>query len=93
MGANPHVASTRPTQPYVLALDIGTSSARAGLYGPAGSARPGTRAQRRYSVETTPDGGAELDPEMLFQAVCDAMDEALARAGRARLLAVAPCTF
>ena len=79
--------------PYVLAIDVGTSSTRAGLYGAAGGSRRAGHAQRKYAVATTPEGGAELDADVLVDIVCQAIDEVLARSGDARIAAVATCTF
>ena len=80
--------------PLVLAIDVGTSSARAILYG--ADARPvGEAARRVYAMRTTSDGGVEGDPEELLVHVADAVDELLSRATSAasRIRAVACCTF
>jgi gluconokinase len=68
-------------RPAVLALDIGTSSCRARLY-EAADGRPvrGAAARIAYSPRTTPDGGAELDPDALFDSVCACIDQVLAAA-------------
>lgn len=69
------------TAPRVLALDIGTSSVRAGLFDDAGREVKGGLASRPHTVDVTPDGGAELDPEALLGRVASAVDEVLAAAG------------
>lgn len=48
--------------PPVLAIDLGTSSVRAGLFDVRGKRIPGTVAQRIYTLKTARDGKAELDP-------------------------------
>ncbi len=48
--------------PPVLAIDLGTSSVRAGLFDVRGKRVPGTVAQRIYTLKTGRDGKAELDP-------------------------------
>jgi gluconokinase len=48
--------------PPVLAIDLGTSSVRAGLFDVRGKRVPGTIAQRIYTLKTARDGKAELDP-------------------------------
>jgi gluconokinase len=53
----------------VLALDIGSSSTRSGLFDERGRLVPGSDAQRKYSLEYTSDGGAELSPVALRRAV------------------------
>ena len=74
----------RPTlaePPLVLALDVGTSSARALLFDRRGRALRGVKAHVPYAPHTTLDGGAELDPRFLFAAVCGVLDGCLGRAG------------
>lgn len=65
----------------VLALDVGTSSARALCFDDRGRAVEGVEARVGYDPVTTPDGGVELDPEALIQAVIAAVDGCLRRAG------------
>jgi gluconokinase len=61
----------------ILALDVGTSSCRASLYDTRGRALPGRFAHVTYSPTVTSDGGAELDPELLFDRLCSAIDQLL----------------
>jgi len=56
-------------QPLLLALDIGTSSTRSAFFGTDGERLEETTAQQSYELITTPDGGAELDPSALLDAV------------------------
>ncbi len=65
----------------ILALDVGTSSARALLFDRRGRALRGIQARVSYAPRTTPDGGSELDPQRLFAAVCRVLDGCLRRAG------------
>ncbi|RFC43502.1 MAG: gluconokinase [Verrucomicrobia bacterium] len=62
--------------PLILALDIGTSSSRASFFDETGSRLVSTTAQRTYPLITTPDGGAELDPFLLL----DAIEQCIAQA-------------
>ncbi|MGH7323214.1 MAG: gluconokinase [Candidatus Rokuibacteriota bacterium] len=62
----------------VLALDVGTSSARAALYDDAGRALPGRFHRVPYRPTVTPDGGVEHDPERLLEAVTTCLDAVLA---------------
>lgn len=80
--------------PFVLTLDIGTSSVRALLFDSRGRAIE-PEARRVHSVTTTPDGGAELDPAALVREVEEVLDELLARSGprSGQIRAVACCTF
>lgn len=77
----------------VLALDIGTSSARAALFGSQGALLPGTLVRAGYRLRTTEDGGAELDPEELAQAVEELIDRAVKLAGNRQILGVGMATF
>lgn len=81
--------------PFVLALDVGTSSVRTLLFDRTGRELEGIEGRRTYSVTATPDGGAEIDPGELLRLVEEAIDAALAQAGeRSReIVAVASCTF
>jgi gluconokinase len=76
----------------VLALDVGTSSCRASLYDPRGGPVAARRGRVAYAPEVTPDGGAELDPQLLFDHLCSAIDQVL-EANTTPILAVATDTF
>jgi gluconokinase len=65
----------------VLALDVGTSSARARAFGTDGRARPGAEGHLMYRPRTTADGGVELDADDLVDAVARAVDACLAGCG------------
>jgi len=66
---------------WILALDVGTSSVRAIGYDAAGRPLPGADARAAWEAITTPDGGAELDPEELVAATASAIDRCLGAAG------------
>jgi gluconokinase len=59
----------------VLALDVGSSSARACLYDERGR-EAGAPSQRTYEARLGPDGSAELDPDELVAAARAVLDEA-----------------
>jgi gluconokinase len=65
----------------VLAVDAGTSSVRALAYDLAGNAVGESEEQLRYSLETTPDGGATYPAASLFDLTVRAIDGAVARLG------------
>jgi gluconokinase len=75
----------------ILALDVGTSSARATLYGADGSRTDGVEHRAPYEPWTTPDGGVEHDPARLLEATAACVDAVLPRAGEIR--AVGLSTF
>ncbi len=65
---------------WVLALDMGTSSTRAIVYDENLAEVPDLKSQVPYGMRTTPDGGLQGDPGLLFSAVVQTIDEVLARA-------------
>lgn len=79
--------------PLVLALDISTSGVRAALYDGYGLEVTGAQSQLTRSLQTTVDGGAELDaPEAVEQVIStiDALllSNAAAKSARIELVAV-----
>jgi len=76
----------------ILALDVGTSSCRASLYDRRGRLVAGRRARVTYAPEVSPDGGAQLDPDRLFEQLCSAIDQLL-QTPAPPILAVATDTF
>jgi gluconokinase len=58
----------------VIALDVGTSSARATLYDAAGRPVAGRFHRVAYEPALTPDGGVEHDPGRLLDAVAACLD-------------------
>src|SRR4051812_18823994 len=77
----PAIARESVELPLVLAVDIGTSSARALLFDPRGVAQPETEARIAYELTITADGGAVLDAVELFEHVGSCIDQVLALAG------------
>jgi gluconokinase len=77
----------------ILALDVGTSSARASLYDLRARALPNRAAHIAYSPRVTPEGGAEFDPNWLLDQVCSAIDAALQTNTTTPIAAVAISTF
>jgi gluconokinase len=65
----------------VIALDLGTSSARATLYDAQGRAVDGRFHQVAYEPATTGDGGVEHDPALVLEAAAACLD-AVVRAAR-----------
>lgn len=80
------------TQPLVLALDVSTSSVRAALYDGHARQVPGAEAQFTRALQTTADGGAELDPVEAVAQVTGAIDlllsKEVARGVRIELVAI-----
>lgn len=64
--------------PYVLAVDIGSSSVRGAVLDRRGEPVPETRHRVAQSVRYTSDGAGELDPEELFDHVVAVIDVVVA---------------
>jgi gluconokinase len=69
------------TLPYILALDIGTSSVRALLFDSNGTAVPHVLAQHTYALTISNEGEVSVDADMLVDLVAQSIDEVLAAAG------------
>jgi gluconokinase len=77
------MSTTTPVKalrPLVLALDIGTSSVRAVLYGSRGEALEGIEGRTQYQMTVTSDGGIEIDADHLVEIICATIDECLNQA-------------
>ena len=89
------VALADARAPLVLALDVGTSSARAMIYDAAGRAVRGATARRAVRPRATPDGGVDVDADALIACTAAVLD-ALGRQAPEALdgvRAVAAATF
>jgi gluconokinase len=78
-----------------LALDIGTSHARALLFDRHGKAVPGIEGRQPNQFYILPEGGIEADAEVLLNQVFRSIDLAILQAGRLaeEIAGVAACTF
>ena len=65
----------------VMALDIGTSSARAACFDADARPRPGAEGRVSVAPRAAPDGAVEFDADALVTAVATAVDRCLAGAG------------
>lgn len=79
--ANSANQTTDPKPPYVLSLDVGTSSTRTLLFDATGASIPGVHAQRTYKLTTSSDGEVSVDADVLLEAVEQTIDDALKAAG------------
>lgn len=80
---------------HILTLDVGSSSARCSLHDAEGDPIAGADASSEYRFETTPGGGATLDPETLAETIFETIDASLAKVRDTNLdiSAVSMCTF
>lgn len=81
MGTHTTGRAAAPEPPLILAIDIGSSSARVLLYDRRGRAVGGVSAQEKYQVRTPVGGAAEYDPDALLEHVARCVDAALGQAG------------
>lgn len=86
---------TSSNTPYVLAVDIGSSSVRATVYDAHAEVVPGLSVATPHVTPTTADGGAVEDPIALAAVVEQTFDELVALAGDAahEIVAVGLDTF
>lgn len=70
------------TPPYILTLDIGSSSVRALLFDSQGSRVEGIEGRQAVVARTSPPGAHEFDPDDLLERVFAGIDQALAQAGQ-----------
>src|SRR5690348_14355713 len=74
-------ANPLPASPYILALDVGTSSTRTLLFDALGNTLPQVLAQHPYQLTTSEAGEVSVDPDALVEVVAQTIDEALKMAG------------
>lgn len=81
--------------PLIAALDVGTTTVRALLFDVRGRALPGLRVRWPTPLFTTPDGGAEVDPEALVELAVACLEAVMQQAGAmgANVAGVAVSTF
>ncbi len=91
----PPVTPRKAEAPFLMTLDVGTSSVRAMLHDRLARPILGAEGRQAYSVRTLPDGGVEVDAQELLGHVENAIDAALGESARLapRIVAVAACTF
>jgi gluconokinase len=77
----PTLTAAAVETPLVLAIDIGSSSARVVLYDGRGRAIDGLVAQERYTIGTCADGAAEDDADAAIARVARCVDAVLRLAG------------
>jgi gluconokinase len=81
-----------PSKYKIVAIDIGTSSIRAALFDDSAHQLRGSLIKREYSLETTTDGGSEVNAEKLFNLLVDVVDEVHSRL-KSPVEYIASCAF
>src|SRR2546428_10499001 len=74
------IAPHEAKRPLALALDVGTSSARAALYDSRGRQVEHVEGRTHYRMTATQDGGVEIDADKLVGIICATIDECLLEA-------------
>lgn len=89
------VSAQQAEPPFILALDIGTSSTRAMLFDRLGRTIEGIDARQPNQIEVGIDGAAETGADALLEKTWLCIDEALAKAGplAESVGGVCGCTF
>jgi gluconokinase len=89
------ISPERASPPFILSLDIGTSSVRAALFDRLGRAVQGMESRQVHEIGVTPEGAAEADPDGLLEEVFGCLDRLLDLADRLpiRIEGVAACTL
>jgi gluconokinase len=92
------IAATNAKPPFIVALDLGTSSARAILFDSEARNVSGLESQIPYRMTTTRDGGVEIDADFLVEIVARSIDQLVELASNSSsilssIAGVAVCTF
>src|SRR5260221_4330149 len=74
-------ANFNAPSPFVLALDVGTSSTRAMLFDATGATVPGIEVQEKYELTTSRGGEVSVDADKLVAVVASSIDKAIQAAG------------
>ncbi len=88
-------SADKSRDPLVLTIDVGSSSLRANLFDREARQLAGCEMQLTYPVNTTPNGGVEIDPGALLEKIFSAVDGTLNRAGvlASRIKGVSICSL
>ena len=91
----PAIVTKQPHAPYVLAIDVGSSSVRATVYDVGANALPGMSVATPHVTPTSPNGGAADDALGLAEVVERTIDKLLNLAGdvTSNIVAVGMDTF
>ena len=74
-------ANSNPPVPFILSLDVGTSSTRALLFDATGTGVPGIQVQDSYELTVSGEGEVSVDAGKLVAVVATTIDKALKSAG------------
>ncbi len=91
----PTISRKQAESPFILSLDIGTSSVRVSLFDRLGRVAEGLETRHAHEIRTTKEGASEANADLLLEWVWSRIDEVLAHSGVLgdQIRAVALCTF
>ena len=69
----------------IVAIDVGSSSARAIVYDAEGNALPDMESHRPYAMVTDDSGAVEVDADMLVELVSQCLDDVVAKVAETTL--------
>jgi gluconokinase len=81
--------------PFILAIDIGTSSVKTLLFDQLGRAIESVQWREAFKIRTSKEGASEVDPDALLEIVWRGIDSLISKAGKLadEFAGVAICTF
>ncbi|MFW6599504.1 gluconokinase [Propionibacteriaceae bacterium Y2011] len=79
--------------PLVLALDVGSTGTRGGVYDALGRPVSGQRHKVRHQFTTGADGTSTIDPDQVVEEIVQVIDEVLSKQHRGRIAGVGIDTF
>jgi gluconokinase len=89
------ITPNRAESPFILSIDIGTSSVRASLFDRFGRSVGGIEAREPLEIKTTAEGASEADSNLILERTWRCIDSIMEQAAplSERIEAVASCTF
>ena len=93
MAGGRRVALGKALDPFVLALDVGSTASRGDLYDAAGRPVEGDRLKIRHEFRTAGDGTSEIDPDQVADELAEIVSGLSARPVQDRVGGVAMDTF
>ena len=89
------ITPNRAESPFILSIDIGTSSVRTSLFDCLGRAIGGMEARQPLEIKTTAEGASETDPDLILERTWGCIDSVVEQAAplSQRIAGIASCTF
>lgn len=93
--SKPSITLNMAEEPFVLTIDMGTSSIRTNLFDRLGRGLEGMEGRRDTILRTGVDGKSEAEPDQLIDLIGQCLDETITKAkeASAQIKAVASCSL